>query len=163
MSRSAVEIRIGLGSCGIASGGERFKAVEQEARQAGASGVVKAVGCNGMCHREPLVEVVEPGRTHTLYGNVHRESGAPDRQAAHPARVVSVPGPRWRAERSRNSSRERRTSRTRRIPVRSPHRRRGRLSRQAEANRPRELRRDRSTAHRRLPGARRIPGTGHAA
>ncbi len=68
---SAVQIRIGLGSCGIASGGEPVRDVlAQAAREAGLEGVVKAVGCNGMCHREPMVEVVHPGGLSTLYGNV---------------------------------------------------------------------------------------------
>ena len=70
MKPSAVEIRIGLGSCGVASGGESVR----EAQRAGAGAVVKAVGCNGMCHREPLVEVLEPGGGSTLYGNVDAAS-----------------------------------------------------------------------------------------
>ncbi len=71
MKPSAVELRIGLGSCGLASGGESVRdALEREAERAGAGAVVKAVGCNGMCHREPLVEVLEPGGATTLYGNV---------------------------------------------------------------------------------------------
>jgi NADH-quinone oxidoreductase subunit F len=59
------EIRIGLGSCGVASGGE---AVRDALAKSGA--VVKTVGCNGMCHREPMLEVEEPGGRVTLYGNV---------------------------------------------------------------------------------------------
>ena len=75
MSRSAVEIRIGLGSCGIASGGEPVRAaLLHEARLAAASGVVKTVGCNGMCHREPLVEVVHADGGATLYGRVTPEA-----------------------------------------------------------------------------------------
>jgi len=75
MRRSAVEIRIGLGSCGVASGGEPVRAaLEQAAGSAGARGIVKTVGCNGMCHSEPMVEVVEPGGRVTLYGNVTAEA-----------------------------------------------------------------------------------------
>jgi len=52
--KAAVEIRVGLGSCGVASGGEPVRdALLAMAAQAGANGVVKTVGCNGMCHREP--------------------------------------------------------------------------------------------------------------
>jgi len=65
MSRRAVEFRVGLGSCGVASGAET---VRDALERAGA--VVKAVGCNGMCHREPLVEVLEPGGSTFFYGNV---------------------------------------------------------------------------------------------
>jgi NADH-quinone oxidoreductase subunit F len=68
---NGVEIRIGLGSCGIASGGHPVReALEQFAREAGAHEVVKVVGCNGMCHREPLIEVVEAGGRRALYGDV---------------------------------------------------------------------------------------------
>ncbi len=75
MSRSAVEIRIGLGSCGVASGGEPVRtALEQAARRAGVNGIVKTVGCNGMCHCEPMVEVVESDGRATLYGNVTAEA-----------------------------------------------------------------------------------------
>ncbi len=71
MSPSAVEIRIGLGSCGVASGGEPVQAaLVHEVLRSGASGVVKTVGCNGMCHREPMVEVVDADGGATLYGNV---------------------------------------------------------------------------------------------
>ena len=64
MKRGDVEIRIGLGSCGIASGAEPVRDILQQA------GEVKTVGCNGMCHLEPLVQVVEPGGRVTFYSNV---------------------------------------------------------------------------------------------
>jgi NADH-quinone oxidoreductase subunit F len=71
MKRGAVEIRVGLGSCGVASGAEPVRdALERAAKEAGANGVVKTVGCNGMCHREPLVTVVSPGGAVALYSNV---------------------------------------------------------------------------------------------
>ncbi len=69
-----IQVRIGLGSCGIASGALAVRAaLLRAARRFGLPDeCVKPVGCNGMCHREPLVEVVEPdvGRTVALYGNV---------------------------------------------------------------------------------------------
>ena len=68
MKRGAVEIRIGLGSCGVASGGE---AVRDALVRAGAT--VKTVGCNGMCYREPLVEVVEADGRVATYENVTPE------------------------------------------------------------------------------------------
>jgi NADH-quinone oxidoreductase subunit F len=65
-----VEIRIGLGSCGIASGALAVRdAIEAEIDALGGGATIKAVGCAGVCHREPLVEVIGPdGRS--LYGNV---------------------------------------------------------------------------------------------
>src|SRR5271157_2322694 len=68
MKRRPVEIRIGMGSCGIASGAEP---VRDALVRAGAT--VKAVGCNGMCYREPLVEVVEADGRVVTYGNVTAE------------------------------------------------------------------------------------------
>jgi NADH-quinone oxidoreductase subunit F len=68
MKRRAAEIRIGMGSCGIASGAE---AVRDALVRAGAT--VKTVGCNGMCHREPLVEVVEADGRVLTYGNATPE------------------------------------------------------------------------------------------
>jgi (2Fe-2S) ferredoxin len=84
MKRGPVEIRIGLGSCGIASGGE---AVRDALVKAGAT--VKTVGCNGMCYREPLVEVVEADGRVATYGNVTPEMARGivrrhDRQAEAP-------------------------------------------------------------------------------
>jgi NADH-quinone oxidoreductase subunit F len=74
MKQPSVEIRIGLGSCGVASGGEPVRAaLQQAAQRAGARVTVKTVGCNGMCHCEPMVEVVESGGRSTLYGNVTPE------------------------------------------------------------------------------------------
>ena len=56
----------GDGSCPV------HQAVERAVREAG-RGTAKAVGCGGMCHREPLVEVVEDGRS-VLYTRVTPEA-----------------------------------------------------------------------------------------
>jgi NADH-quinone oxidoreductase subunit F len=69
-SEASVEIRIGLGSCGIASGALEVRtALENAVEEAGGGALVKVVGCAGLCHSEPLVEVIE-GHRHALYGNV---------------------------------------------------------------------------------------------
>jgi len=65
-----IEIRIGLGSCGIASGAlEVQEAVEDAVSMLGGGALVKPVGCSGFCHREPLIEIVQNG-SRVLYGNV---------------------------------------------------------------------------------------------
>jgi NADH-quinone oxidoreductase subunit F len=75
--KAASEIRVGLGSCGVASGGEPVREVLlAAAAEAGASGIVKTVGCNGMCHREPMVEVVTAEGESVLYGGVSPELAA---------------------------------------------------------------------------------------
>ncbi len=64
------EFRVGVGSCGIANGAlPVYDAVEEAVGEAG-RGVVKRVGCGGMCHREPLVEVVDDVGLRALYTNI---------------------------------------------------------------------------------------------
>ncbi len=68
------EIRVGLGSCCIASGSNEIKeAVEESVMRDGINVNIKQVGCVGMCHQVPLVEVVteDNGATQTkLYAKV---------------------------------------------------------------------------------------------
>lgn len=65
------EIRIGIGSCCIAGGSLKVRhALEHTLHRIGASAVVKPVGCVGMCHQTPLVEVVHPSRPAVLYTQV---------------------------------------------------------------------------------------------
>jgi len=67
---SPVEIRIGTGSCGIASGAIAVRdEFANQVERMGAGALIKSVGCRGMCHREPLVEIAENGHS-ILYGNV---------------------------------------------------------------------------------------------
>ena len=65
------EIRIGLGSCCIARGsGGVQEALQEAVDEAGAGAVVKRVGCVGMCHQTPLVEVIPPDGPSALYAQV---------------------------------------------------------------------------------------------
>ena len=66
-----IEIRIGLGSCCIASGSLDVKeALDATLRDFGAKVSVRCGGCVGMCHRVPLVEVVGPQGHSERYGSV---------------------------------------------------------------------------------------------
>ncbi len=65
------EIRIGLGSCCVARGSRRVQQALREAlAETGARVAVKRVGCVGMCHQTPLVEVVVPDGPSHLYARV---------------------------------------------------------------------------------------------
>jgi NADH-quinone oxidoreductase subunit F len=67
-------IRIGLGTCGVSAGGEKtFEAVKHEIEQKNIQALVKETGCNGMCYREPLLEVIDEARNSYLYGEVTPE------------------------------------------------------------------------------------------
>ncbi len=65
-----IEIRVGVGTCGRASGAAAVQEALVDAVAAfGGGAEVKAVGCAGLCHHEPLVEVVAAG-ARQLYGNL---------------------------------------------------------------------------------------------
>lgn len=68
------EIRIGLGSCCVASGSaEVQKAVEQTVQNSGINVHLKHVGCVGMCHQVPLVEIIPNNQPPLLYAKVKPE------------------------------------------------------------------------------------------
>jgi NADH:ubiquinone oxidoreductase subunit F (NADH-binding)/NADH:ubiquinone oxidoreductase subunit E len=68
------EIRIGLGSCCVASGSEKVKnSVEQSITSNGLNVHLKQVGCVGMCHQVPLLEMIPKGKEPVLYANVQAE------------------------------------------------------------------------------------------
>jgi len=65
------EIRIGLGSCCIAGGsGRAYQALQQAVNAAGLNVAIKRVGCVGMCHNTPLMEVFTPSQPPALYAGV---------------------------------------------------------------------------------------------
>lgn len=65
------EIRIGLGSCCQAQGsGKVHQAIGEVLASTGAPAVVKRVGCVGMCHQTPLVEIVPPQGPQRLFAKV---------------------------------------------------------------------------------------------
>ncbi len=68
------EIRLGLGSCCIARGSDKVRqSLEKALDQTGIRLVIKRVGCVGMCHQTPLVEVVLPDDKSFLYARVRPE------------------------------------------------------------------------------------------
>ncbi|NLF38878.1 4Fe-4S binding protein [bacterium] len=67
----AGEIRIGQGSCCVAGGSYNVRVVlEDTVRESRVPVNIKMVGCVGMCHQTPLVEVVDKGGASTLYAKV---------------------------------------------------------------------------------------------
>lgn len=65
------EIRIGLGSCCQASGSDEIRdAVTETIERNGLNVKLKHVGCVGMCHQVPLVEIVPTDGEPTLYSKV---------------------------------------------------------------------------------------------
>lgn len=69
-----VQIKVGMATCGIASGAKDtmnyfIEELEQEAIDA----VVTQTGCMGFCYAEPTVEVTLPNKEAVLFGHVHKE------------------------------------------------------------------------------------------
>ncbi len=72
------EIRLGLGSCCVARGSGKLHGALQDAlARAGARVPVKRVGCVGMCHQTPLLEIIQPNGTSFLYARVQPEDATP--------------------------------------------------------------------------------------
>ncbi|UCD51521.1 MAG: NAD(P)H-dependent oxidoreductase subunit E, partial [Phycisphaerales bacterium] len=72
------ELRVGLGSCCIARGSGRLhEALETALVETGIRVPVKRVGCVGMCHQTPLLEVVLPDGASSLYARVEPEDAKP--------------------------------------------------------------------------------------
>jgi NADH:ubiquinone oxidoreductase subunit F (NADH-binding)/NADH:ubiquinone oxidoreductase subunit E/NAD-dependent dihydropyrimidine dehydrogenase PreA subunit len=69
--RDLGEIRLGLGSCCVARGSGKLRdALQQALDETGAQAAVKRVGCVGMCHQTPLLEVAMPGNKSFFYARV---------------------------------------------------------------------------------------------
>ena len=65
------EVRIGLGSCCLALGSDKVHDALCKALDAtGARAFVKQVGCTGICHKTPLIEMVAPDGASQIYTNV---------------------------------------------------------------------------------------------
>jgi len=64
-------IHVGLGSCCIAKGSDRlFQALQEAVKKSGMAVEVKRVGCVGICHRTPMIEVMIPGKLSTYYADL---------------------------------------------------------------------------------------------
>ena len=68
------EIRIGLGSCCVASGSSDVKAeLERTLAETKINVNIKQVGCVGICNQVPVLEVVKPGEKTAFYAKVRPE------------------------------------------------------------------------------------------
>ncbi|MDO8542857.1 MAG: NAD(P)H-dependent oxidoreductase subunit E [Opitutaceae bacterium] len=69
--RDRPTIHVGLGSCCMSKGSDHlFHALQASAAESGARVNIKRVGCVGMCHRTPMIELVAPGGTGRFYAGL---------------------------------------------------------------------------------------------
>ncbi|MDD5261299.1 MAG: NAD(P)H-dependent oxidoreductase subunit E [Methylacidiphilales bacterium] len=77
LNGKGAEIRVGLGSCCMAKGSDKlFHQLRRTVKDFGIDASVKRVGCVGMCHQTPFVEVRLPGRPAAFYGKVDPDEAA---------------------------------------------------------------------------------------
>lgn len=68
------EIRVGLGSCCMASGSAEVReALEETMTETGIRAAVKQVGCVGVCNQVPLIEIIKPGEPAVFYAKIKPE------------------------------------------------------------------------------------------
>ena len=68
---STVQIKVGMGTCGIVSGAKETITFFTEAlRKRNITAVVTQTGCMGYCHAEPTVEINLPGKEPIVFGKV---------------------------------------------------------------------------------------------
>jgi len=66
---SEVRIQVGTATCGLAKRAKTLKeALESEVKRQKLNAKIIEVGCNGMCYREPIVDVIQKGKPKITYG-----------------------------------------------------------------------------------------------
>jgi len=73
-TETGTTIIVGMGTCGISAGARGvMDAIRAELDARGIEAHVTAVGCIGMCHMEPLVDIQQGGEPRITYGSVTPE------------------------------------------------------------------------------------------
>ena len=73
ISVQSIVIRVGMSTCGIASGAKEIKKVlEEECEYLAVEAQIKQTGCLGYCYAEPMVEVIMPGIESKIFGYVDK-------------------------------------------------------------------------------------------
>ncbi len=68
-----VQIKVGMATCGIASGAkETMTYFIEETEHLAIDAVVTQTGCMGYCYAEPTVEVILPGKEPVVFGHVNK-------------------------------------------------------------------------------------------
>ena len=68
-----VQVKIGMATCGIASGAkDTMRYFIEELEQQAIDAMVTQTGCMGYCYAEPTVEVILPGKEPVVFGYVDK-------------------------------------------------------------------------------------------
>lgn len=68
-----VQIKVGMSTCGIASGAkEILRILKEECEQFAIDAQIKQTGCLGYCYAEPMIEVILPNSKPKIFGYVDK-------------------------------------------------------------------------------------------
>src|SRR5512139_1605578 len=66
-----IKVSVGMATCGISTGaGKVYEAIQREVEKAKLPIRVDQTGCIGFCQREPVVDILEPGKPRVFYQDV---------------------------------------------------------------------------------------------
>src|SRR5512136_159488 len=69
-----IKISVGMATCGLSTGaGKVYEAIEKEVGKAKVPIRLERTGCIGFCQREPVVDILEPGKPRVFYQGVTPE------------------------------------------------------------------------------------------
>ena len=68
-----IKFVVGLGSCGIAAGAKDLYEELASKIKNNSNASLSHTSCNGMCFKEPILEVFYPDGNHLMLGNVHKK------------------------------------------------------------------------------------------
>jgi NADP-reducing hydrogenase subunit HndB len=72
-----VQIKVGMATCGIASGAkEIMNYFVEELEQQAIDAVVTQTGCMGFCYAEPTIEITLPGKEPIVFGYVNKDKAS---------------------------------------------------------------------------------------
>ena len=74
-AEQSTKVVIGMGTCGIAAGAREVMAaiLDELGKRNLAAVTVAQTGCVGLCDKEPLVEIIRPGKPKVMYGRINAE------------------------------------------------------------------------------------------
>ena len=72
-----IKVMVGMATCGISAGADKvYQTLKEKKAELGLDIVLEKTGCIGFCQREPLVDVVYPGKVRLSYQGMNPEKAA---------------------------------------------------------------------------------------
>jgi len=69
-----IKISVGMATCGISTGAQKvYETIQNEVEKSRLPIIINQTGCIGFCQREPVVDILEPGKPRVFYQEVTPE------------------------------------------------------------------------------------------